>query len=195
MPLFPSVRERNLWLLVLVVLIAIYSTLGPGGALAAFLRERNLLRISISLVVLLAVGFIAWRWLRSRPNIGEVGVALGIAAVYLFAWIRIPIPEERTHLIEYSLVAVLIYLALTERQRNGRRVPVPALLAIVATALLGLLDESIQAILHHRVFDFIDVGFNAGAGLMAILAIVALAWARRWGNQILIKRGLRSSKD
>jgi hypothetical protein len=141
MPLFPSVRERNLWLLVLVVLIAIYSTLGPGGALAAFLRERNLLRISISLVVLLAVGFVAWRWLRSRPNIGEVGVALGIAAVYLFAWIRIPIPEERTHLIEYSLVAVLIYLALTERQRNGRRVPVPALLAIVATALLGLLDE------------------------------------------------------
>ena len=195
MSLFTSVRERNLWLLVLAVLIAIYSTLGPGGALAAFLRERNLLRISIGLVVLLVVGFVAWRWLKSRPSIGEVGVALGIAAVYLFAWVRIPIPEERTHLIEYSLVAILIYLALIERQRNGRRVPVPAFLAIVATALLGLLDESIQALLPKRVFDFIDVGFNAGAGLMAVLAIIALAWARRRGNQILIDRGIRSGKD
>ncbi len=195
MPLFTSVRERNLWLFVLVVLVAIYSTLGPAGAIASFLREHNLLRLSISLMVLFIVGFIAWRWVKSRPSIGEVGVAIGIAAVYLMAWARIPIPEERTHLIEYSLVAILIYLALTERQQNGRRIPVPAFTAIVATALLGLLDESIQAILPNRVFDFIDVGFNAGAGLMAILAILALAWARRRGNQILIDRGVRSGKE
>jgi hypothetical protein len=37
----------------------------------------------------------------------------------------------------------------------------PAVLAVVITALLGLLDESIQALLPNRVFDMIDVGFNA----------------------------------
>jgi type III secretory pathway component EscS len=169
-----------------------YASLGPGGTIAAFLRERNLLRISIGLIVVMVVGFITWRWVRNRPQIGEAGVALGIAAVYLIAWVRIPIPEERTHLIEYSLVAILIYLALAERQQNGSNVHAPSLGAIIATAVLGLLDEIIQAILPERVFDIIDVGFNAGAGLMAVLAILILAWARRRGNQILNNRGQRS---
>jgi len=88
--------------------------------------------------------------------------------------------EERTHLIEYSLVAILIHQALIERQRQGRQVPSSAALAVVVTALLGLLDECIQAILPNRVFDLVDIGFNALAGLMAILASLALARARRW---------------
>lgn len=86
--------------------------------------------------------------------------------------------------MEYTVVALLIYEALTERASNGRRVPVPALLAIGATALLGVLDEGIQALLPSRVFDPIDILFNALAGLMAVLASVALAWARRLGNKI-----------
>lgn len=178
-----------------MVLAAIYASLGPGGAIAAFLRERNLLRISIGLIVVMVVGFITSRWLRNRPQIGEAGVALGIAAVYLIAWVRIPIPEECTHLIEYSLVAILIYLALAERQQNGSDVRAPSLGAIIATAVLGLLDEIIQTILPERVFDIIDVGFNAGAGLMAVLVILILAWARRRGNKILNDRGLQSVED
>ena len=47
-------------------------------------------------------------------------------------------------------------------------------------ALLGLLDEGIQAILPNRFFDLRDVRFNALAGLMAIPASLALARARRW---------------
>jgi hypothetical protein len=77
-------------------------------------------------------------------------------------------------------VAILIHQALTERQRQGRRVPSPAALAFALTVLLGFFDELIQAILPNRVFDLIDVGFNALAGLMAILASLALARARRW---------------
>ena len=57
--------------------------------------------------------------------------------------------------------------------------PVPAVLAIVATALLGWLDEAIQLFLPDRVYDLRDVGFNALAGLMAVVASAALAWARR----------------
>ena len=195
MSLFTSDRERRLWLWTLVVLAAIYSTLGPATTLVAYLRERNLLRVSSTVILLIVVGVIVWQWVKRRPSLGEIGVALGIAAVYLMAWIRIPIPEERTHLIEYSIVAILIYQALSERQRNGRKVPAPAALAVGITALLGLLDETIQTILPNRVFDIIDVGFNAAAGLMAVLAIVALAWARQRGDQILRNRGLLHRKD
>jgi len=46
-----------------------------------------------------------------------------------------------------------------------------------------VLDEGIQALLPSRVFDPIDILFNALAGLMAVLASVALAWARRLGKE------------
>ncbi len=60
-----------------------------------------------------------------------------------------------------------------------RRVPVPALLAILATTLFGALDEGIQVLLPSRVFDPVDILFNFLAGVMAIIAMVVLGWARR----------------
>lgn len=185
MSFFSSDRERKLWLWVLVVLVWIYATLGPAYMLAAELRERNLLRVTFALVLLLLVAVIARRWVKQRPGWGEIGVAIGVTTVYLWTIARVESPEERTHLIEYSLVAILIYQALVERRRNGRRVPYPAILAFVATAMLGWLDEGIQAMLPNRVYDIRDVGFNVLAALMAIGAILALAWARRRGESHL----------
>ncbi len=85
---------------------------------------------------------------------------------------------ERSHLFEYSVVAVFIYEALTERVRQGRRVPVPLVTAL-ATSLLGTLDEGIQQFLPSRVFDPVDILFNTLAGVMGVAAVVALGWAGR----------------
>jgi hypothetical protein len=168
-----------LWLWTLVVLVGVYSTLGPAQSLVAELRQRNLLRVSMA-VVLIPVGLvIARQWVRQRPGWREIGVGLGIAVTYLMAWARINTPEERTHLFEYGVVAILIHQALLERARHGRRVVLPAVLAVDVTALLGWLDEVVQAILPGRVYDLRDVGFNGFAALMAIGARVALSWARR----------------
>ena len=86
---------------------------------------------------------------------------------------------ERSHLLEYSVVALFIYEALTERASQGRRVPVPALLAILATSLVGVLDECIQAFLPSRVFDPLDMLQNAVAAVVAVTGCAALRWARR----------------
>lgn len=184
MSLFTSDRERRLWLWTLVVMVAIYSTLGPARKLADTLREHNLLRVSFALVLLLVVGAIVWRWVQRRPDWSEIGIALGVAFAYLMVWWRIDSWEERTHLIEYGIVAALIHQALLERVRNGRRVPVPATLAVAMTALLGTLDEIIQAILPNRVFDVRDIGFNALAGFMVIAARLALVPQQRPGWRI-----------
>lgn len=175
-----SKREQRLWLWTLAVLVAIYSTLGPARTIAERLRERNLLEVSVAVFLLLVVAVIAVHWLKTRPGWYEVAVALGVTSVYLLVLLRIQHPEERTHLIEYGLVAILIHQALVERRRNEGRVPSPAALAIVATAFLGWLDEGIQATLPNRVYDLRDVGFNALAGLMAIVAGLAVARVRRW---------------
>jgi drug/metabolite transporter (DMT)-like permease len=109
MSLFTSNRERRLWFWALAVLAAIYATLGLAGKLAGYLREQNLLGIAFGLGLLLAVGAVIAQWVKRRPGRGEIWVALGVAAVYFMAWVRVENPAERTHLFEYGLVAVFIY--------------------------------------------------------------------------------------
>lgn len=176
---FSSERERHLWLWVFVVLVAIYSTLSPAQRLAAELRERDLLTVTSGAFLLLVGLLIVVNWARTGPGRREIGAGVGVMAVYLVTLVRLPIPEARSHLFEYSLVAMLIYHALLERRGNGRRVPIPWLLASVATALLGWVDEGIQWLLPNRVFDLVDVGLNAAFGLMAIVASLFVGLARK----------------
>ena len=116
--------------------------------------------------------------------VGKDGVALGIAGAYLLLFLRMWTPAERTHLMEYTVVALLIYEALSERASNGRRVPLLPLLAFLLTALIGVIDEVIQWFLPSRVFEWIDILFNTLAAFMAVLACVALGWARRLTSRL-----------
>ena len=109
-------------------------------------------------------------------------MAIGIAAVYGMILVRAG-SEERSHLFEYGLVAVLIHEALSERFRLHPSILRPAIVAIAITALVGLLDESIQALIPNRGYQIADVGFNALAGFMAVAASLSLTWARRRGNK------------
>ena len=104
---------------------------------------------------------------------------MGAAAVYVLAFLRISSPEERTHLMEYGVVAISIYEALKERTSQGRRVPVPALLALSTSSLIGVVDELIQLLLPSRVFDPFDMLVNVLASTTAVTASAALGWARR----------------
>lgn len=165
-------------------MVAIYSTLGLARRVSDTLREHNLLRLSIAFVLTVVLGAVAWRWVKRRPDRAEVGVALGVAFAFWMVWIRMGDWEERTHLIEYGIVAALIHQALLERANNGRRVPMPAALTVGVTAILGLVDELIQMTLPQRVFDIRDVGFNALAGFMVIAARLAIAPQRQPGWRV-----------
>ncbi len=176
--LFTTDRERRLWYWAAAVVIAIYATLGFAGSLAEVLRERRQLDGLFVIAFFVLVGAMAGLALKERPSWREAWVGLAVVAVYAMAFIRLGI-AERTHLFEYGLVGVLVYHALLERRRGGGRVRAPAVVAVVGTALLGSLDEAIQWVLPNRVFDVVDMGFNALAALMSVLATVALAWARR----------------
>lgn len=178
MSLFISERERRLWIGTLVAVAAIYATLGLASVLAGIFYNQGLSAIAFLAAMLLIGVTVLTQGLKVRPAGLEVGVALGIAVVYFMVFFRMAVPE-RSHLIEYSVVAVLIYEALTERKSQGGRVPVPALLAIAATSLIGALDEYIQVFLPHRVFDPIDILFNTLAAVMAVVGMVVLGWARR----------------
>lgn len=177
---FASDRERRLWAWTAAVVVAIYSTLGLARTLAGVLREEGVLVAAFGLGMLLVGGTVLVMGLRKRPGGLEIGVALGVATAYYMVLVRMALPEERTHLIEYGVVAVLIHEALKERARGSRHLPGAALLAVVAAAAVGAIDEGIQEFLPTRVFDLEDILFNVLAAVMAVASSTALSWARRW---------------
>ncbi len=180
MSLFASDRERRLWLWTLAVVAATYTTIGLAGTLAGAVSQ-DVLGAGFFICLLLVMAIIVTQGLKTRPGRAEVGLALGIAVVFFLMFARMNISAaERTHLLEYCVVGVLIYEALKERTRQGRHVPVPALLAILATSIVGTLDESIQAILPNRVFDPIDILANFLGGVTAIGTMAVLGWVRLW---------------
>ena len=177
--LFTSVRELRLWAWTLAVVVAIYSTLGLARTLAAELGDLGL-GVGLFLVCcLLVVATAVTQGLRVRPGGVEIAVALGVVAAYLLVFVRMSIPTERSHLIEYGVVALFVHEALTERASQGRRVHAPALLAVLLTTLIGVIDECIQLVLPGRVFDPLDMLFNLLAAVMAVTARGALRWARK----------------
>ncbi len=181
-PLFTSDRERQLWFWAAAVVVAIYSTLGLARTFAGTLRERGLLDVAFVVGLALVVSAVVALGLRSRPGGVEIGVWVGVLAVYLLVLVRMAIPEERTHLIEYGVVAVLVLEALTERASRSRRVRTPALLTLLLTAAVGAVDEGIQGLLPDRVADVRDIGFNALAALMAVVAWTVLRLMARRGR-------------
>ena len=199
MALFSSDRERRLWLWTLAVVLAIYSTLGLARTLAGALREHGLLGpafplVSFLLAMSLVGATVVAHGLKARPGGAEIAVALGVTAAYLLVFLRMVGPEERSHLIEYGVVGVFIYEALSERASQGRRVPALPLIAVLATAALGVLDECIQIFVPSRVFDPVDILFNLLAAAMAVGASVALAWARQWTRSRRARRRVSQSR-
>jgi VanZ family protein len=175
---FTSPRERRLWGWTLAVVVTVYATLGLASSLARLVGNGPVPSILFGLAFLVFLGAVVTQGLRSRPSAPEVGVALGIAAVYLLLFVRMSITAERTHLLEYGVVALLAHAALRERARH-RTVPRPGLLAVAIAGTVGVVDELLQAVIPSRVFDPRDILFNLLAAVLAVGAAEALAWTRR----------------
>jgi hypothetical protein len=176
---FTSPRERNLWIWAFFVLAAIYVSIFIARPVTDFLRDRAMLTPLFFLGLFLVIAAIGAYSVRLRPGGLEIAIGLGVAAVYLLLFLRMEIVEERGHLVEYSVLALLLHLALAERRSNGGLSVSPPFLAFGAAVLLGLLDETIQVFLPDRFFDWRDVLFNSLAAFIAVTAGVLLAWARR----------------
>ena len=126
--------------LALVVVVAIYSTADLARMLADALRESGLLELTSDMfnVGMLLVGaMILVQGLRERSRGVDVGFALGVVAIAIIGFARRISAAERSHLIEYTVLALIEKEALLERRDQVRRVPVPAVLAIVGTTLAG----------------------------------------------------------
>ena len=156
-----------MWFLVFLVVATIYSTLFIGQPLAKLFSSQDVQAAIFLLGMLLVGSTIAVYAFKARSSKIEIVVLLGIVAVYLMFFLRLGL-SERSHLIEYSVLAIFIHKAIDERADQGKKIPVPALWAFVLTLLIGVFDECLQMVIPHRVFDPVDILFNGMAAVMAI---------------------------
>ena len=186
---FASRREKRLWFAAGLCIVLIYSSLYVARPIAEFLREKNLLRLTVGLIFASTGVLIGLRVLIARPGRRLLLTLLGIGLGYLLLLNLVPMaPEEGLHFLEYGLVAALFYLALRERwvrktemglEGGSRAVRIrPFAGALVLTAIVGWVDEAIQAVLPNRVYDLRDVAFNVIAAIVCLGAIKLVEWVR-----------------
>ena len=182
----PSRTERRLWIAAGGWLLLIYSTLYYVRGPIELLRERNLLRLTVAAVFLLAAATVTFFLLRQRPGWRGVAVLVVFGAAYAALILKVQSPEEKLHFIEYGVLAGLIHAALVTRRRrltgqvrwSASAMVWPGVVTVLLTAALGWGDEGLQAILPNRVYDLRDVGFNVIAAAIAVAASTAWRWAQ-----------------
>ena len=177
MSVFTSSREKRLWLYTFLVLVAIISTLIFGGELVP--RMDQDLQGALFFYTMIAIAItVILHGLITRPGKAEITIWLGLSAVYIMLYSRLGF-AERSHLFEYSILAIFIHKALIERAIQGKNILKPALVAFLIAFAIGVLDEFIQLFLPKRVFDPIDILFNGFAAFLAIGASLAIRWVRK----------------
>lgn len=169
----------------LAATVAVYASVGLARTLSDELRNRGLLDdVFFAAFAVLVALVIARALLRhDRGRLVEVFAVLVTAIVCLMLVLRMASPLERSHLLEYGVIALLIHEALRERAAGivgaGLSLRHPALASVGAAWALGTVDECIQIVVPSRVFDPVDIGVNALAAAIAVGASEIISRLRR----------------
>lgn len=175
-----SGRERRWWIASLALIVLIYASLYFVRGPVEFLRERNLLRLTVAAIFAVsAAGVFGMLWKRGlglREGLVLAGFAVGFGSLVFLAGR----PEEKLHFLEYGLAGAFLFEACGESAaRLGRGALSAAITAMVLAAAAGWGDEGIQAILPNRYYDVWDIVWNFLGSSTVIMALFFAAKARR----------------
>lgn len=163
-------------MIVFSYVLLIYVTLGYVRCLSDALRCRGLLGyVSMAIIFLLCgVVFARLRQLSSRGSRRLIVILLGISV--LSSLFFLPFPEERLHVVEYSILGWLLGWSLACSGKWPAWWGVGVLLAW----LIGYGDEMIQCFLPNRVFDVRDIFLNGIAGMVGLVIFAIFAKEASW---------------
>jgi VanZ family protein len=167
----PREDEATSWLWVGLWVLSIYVTVPLARMIQSWIQEhadRSIFTwvVLVSVVIGLVAAVRALRAITVPWHAWMVLVA--VAATYsYFTWQLRAHPEEAFHFVQYGVLGLLVFRALTHRVRD----PSIFVTAALLTSLFGMLDEGFQWVVPRRYFDFRDIGINMGAGVLMQIAI------------------------
>ncbi|MCB4757032.1 MAG: VanZ family protein [Elusimicrobia bacterium] len=158
------------WALAIVYVLFIYATLGVIRIPTTFLRTLGLLRFALLALYLSCFATFLIFLIRSgTKNIWRFAALVAMFVVYYFSAIKIKIPEEQVHFLEYGLVGILFLRALTLHIGYNWK---SYLAAFLIGSLAGTLDELLQKIVPNRYYDITDVLLNALSVSMGLIICI-----------------------
>lgn len=164
----PAPRKLR-WLAVGAYVAVIFATVPVAPRLWLGLSHMTGLELEpLAQSILLVAGGLVCLPALTRPRPARiVGVAL-VAALYVAAY-RLPFeaPAERLHLLEYGLLPGMIAWALGDCWALTLRL----LVGVAGGAIIGAVDEGLQALTPGRFGQGADVALNATSSALGALAV------------------------
>jgi chromate transport protein ChrA len=168
----PAEREGVSWAYLVACAVAICALV----PFAPIIRDRVeahwgrgiFLAATIAIVaVVFIVLLVRLRRRRRLPASAYLCLAAVGATYAWYAWQLRAIPEEALHLVEYGLLGVLAYRALSHRVHD----PTIYLTAAIIGGLVGIVDETLQWLAPSRHWTLADLWINLGATALSQVAI------------------------
>ena len=171
----PSEREPFSWLVVAGLSGAILVTsplVGYATAYARSLLGRDALIYLVMLTLATAAGLALFYLVRRGGMTLSRYLMLGVVTavyVYLVLSLRAGSPAEAIHYVEYGILSLAVYRALSHRIGDATIYPA----SIAVGTGLGILDECAQWLIPGRYFDFRDIWLNFSAVVLMQVSIAA----------------------
>ena len=169
----PREKEWVSWFWVILWSLIIFITVPYARTLQAFVQKRWDREVFTDIVLMAVVLFVGlcllWVYRNSRwkPFSRYLWLA-GVGGAYTYGTFHLnKNPEEAMHFIEYGVLGVLLFRALSHRIRD----PTIYFSAAMIGCMVGMADETIQWITPRRFFDYRDIWLNAFSGLLVQIAI------------------------
>ncbi len=158
------------WLVVALWSMVIFVTIPLARAIQRFVQKawgEEVFLYAVLIAIIAAFGLtLGHQRGRGRISPERGGWLVGVAVLYLaYAFTLRHNPVEAIHFVEYGILGVLAFRALTHHMRD----PGIYLAAALVGGIVGILDEAIQWAVPRRVWDLRDIWFNFfGASLIQV---------------------------
>jgi len=165
--------EYQAWTIVALWVVVLFLTVPVARILQTHMRSAfgdssfGYIVITIAAASALYLIFHLYRQ-HTKPQVAQIiwiVICTGLIITYTIKlWAN---PIEAFHFIQYGVLAGLLFIALSWKHSNV----LIYLLVILATSIVGIVDEGLQWLMPNRVWGLSDIGINCMAGIIVSLAI------------------------
>jgi len=157
----------------------IYATLYIARPICDFLQKYPWFSMAINASIVFSVVLIMAVIFRANPHYKASAYFLFLLVFAGYGWgmVWLRLPAERLHLIEYGVLAFLIYRALILDLKK----PWAYGGAFILTSLIGWGDEGIQYLLPNRYYEFRDVCLNSASAALGLFFTFADSQRKKTG--------------